>query len=168
MSSASAPVAAPAQPSLSGGEAPGGVAATPVVHGPGGAPFPASAAPTHAAQGTTVQLLARRLRLVVTGGIALPPLEVDTETIVGRGEGPFAMLLDPFHDKGLSRRHCQFRRGATGTWSIVDLAGRGSTFVSADGTWSAPPVGANASHLVEPGRDQVRLGLLTFKVEAIT
>ncbi len=172
VSPASASTAVTAQPSLGGGQMPGELAATPVVHAPGGAPFPAAAAavaaPTHAAQGTTVQLLARKLRLVVTGGVALPPLEVEAETIVGRGEGPFAMLLDPFHDKGLSRRHCQFRRGATGTWSIVDLAGRGSTFVSADGTWTGPPVAPNASHLVEPGRDQIRLGLLTFKVEAIT
>jgi hypothetical protein len=115
-----------------------------------------------------VQPLARKLRLVAVGGVSLPPLEVEPETVVGRGEGPFAMLLDPFHDKGLSRRHCTFRRGATGTWSITDLAGRGSTLVSADGTWSAPPVAHNASHPVEPGRDQVRLGLITFRVEAIT
>jgi hypothetical protein len=123
--------------------------------------------PAHATQGTTVQALARKLRLVAVGGISLPPLEVDSETIVGRGEGPFAMLLDPFHDKGLSRRHCQFRRGPTGTWSVTDLAGRGSTLVSADGQWSSAPVGQNASHPVEPGRDQIRLGMITFRVEAI-
>lgn len=115
-----------------------------------------------------MQPLARRLRLVALGGVALPPLEVEPETVVGRGEGPFALLLDPFHDKGLSRRHCTFRRGATGGWTVTDLAGRGSTLVSADGTWSAPPVAHNASQSVEPGRDQVRLGLITFRVEAIT
>jgi hypothetical protein len=113
-----------------------------------------------------VQSLARKLRLVAIG-VSLPPLEVDNDTIVGRGEGPFAILLDPFHDKGLSRRHCQFRRGATGTWSVTDLAGRGSTAVSADGRWANPPIAQNASQTIEPGRDQVRLGSLTFKVEAI-
>jgi hypothetical protein len=114
-----------------------------------------------------VQPLARKLRLVALGGVALPPLEVDPDTIIGRGEGPFAILLDPFHDKGLSRRHCQFRRGATGTWSITDLAGRGSTMLSTDGTWSKAPLGQNAPEPVEPGRDQIRLGSLTFRVEAI-
>lgn len=135
---------------------------------PGVAALAASAAaPSHAAQGTTVRPLARKLRLVAAGGVSLPPLEVAPDTIVGRGEGPFAVLLDPFHDKGLSRRHCQFRRGATGAWSIVDLAGRNSTFVSTDGTWSGPSIAQNASCPVEPGRDQIRLGLLTFAVEAI-
>ena len=99
--------------------------------------------------------------------VTLPPLEVDSETIVGRVEGPFASLLDRFHDKGLSRRHCQFRRGATGTWTITDLAGRGSTLVSADGSWTKAPVGQHASHPIEPGRDQIRLGSLTFRVEAV-
>lgn len=113
-----------------------------------------------------MQPLARKLRLVAVG-VALPSLEVDPDTIVGRGEGPFAMLLDPFHDKGLSRRHCQFRRGPTGVWSVTDLAGRGSTAISADGRWSSPPVAQNASQTIEPGRDQVRLGSLTFRVEAI-
>jgi predicted component of type VI protein secretion system len=117
--------------------------------------------------GTTVQVLARKLRLVATGGVTLAPLEVDPDTVVGRGEGPFAMLLDPFHDKGLSRRHCQFHRGATGTWSITDLAGRGTTWVSADGAWASPPLAQNASHPIEPGRDQVRLGQLSFRVEPI-
>jgi len=114
-----------------------------------------------------VQPLARKLRLVAMGGVALPPLDVESDTVVGRGEGPFALLLDPFHDKGLSRRHCSFGRGPTGAWSITDLAGRGSTLVSSDGTWSAPAVAHHTSHPVEPGRDMVRLGLITFRVEAI-
>jgi hypothetical protein len=114
-----------------------------------------------------VQVLALRLRLVVTSGEPLAPLVVDADAIVGRGEGPFAMQLDPFHNKGLSRRHCQFRRGATGSWTIVDLAGRGSTWVSADGSFSGPPVAQNASQPVEPGRDHVRLGQLCFRVEAV-
>lgn len=134
---------------------------------PAAAAAPSASSPAHAARGTTVQALARKLRLVALGNVMLPPLEVEPETIVGRGEGPFAMLLDPFHDKGLSRRHCIFRRGATGTWSVTDLAGRGSTFVSADGAWSAPAVPQNGSHPVEPGRDEVRLGLITFRVEGI-
>jgi hypothetical protein len=115
-----------------------------------------------------VQPLARKLRLVVLGGVALAPLEVGPDTIVGRAEGPFAMLLDPFHDQGLSRRHCQFHRTATGAWTITDLAGRNSTVVSPDGTWNRPPLAQNASQPIEPGRDQVRLGLLTFRIEAIT
>lgn len=114
-----------------------------------------------------MQVLARKLRLVAMGDVSIPPLEVDPDTVVGRGEGPFAMLLDQFHDKGLSRRHCTFRRGATGTWSVMDLAGRGSTTVSADGSWSAAPVSHNASQPVEPGRDLVRLGQLTFRIEPI-
>lgn len=166
-------VAAVVRPPAKGGAAAptAGPIATPTVAPPPrrGPSAPAAAKPpSHAAQGTTVQSLARKLRLVVLGGVALPPLDVDPDTIVGRGEGPFAILLDPFHDKGLSRRHCQFRRGATGTWSVTDLAGRGSTMVSADGTWSAAPLAQNASQTIEPGRDQVRLGSLAFRVEAIT
>jgi len=114
-----------------------------------------------------MQPLARKLRLVPQGGVALQPLEVDPDTVVGRAEGPFAMLLDPFHDKGLSRRHCQFRRTPTGAWTVTDLAGRGSTLVSADGAFTGPAVAQNASHPIEPGRDQLRLGLLTFKIEPI-
>jgi hypothetical protein len=122
--------------------------------------------PDNADKGTTVQALARRLRLVAVG-VPLPPLEVDSDTVIGRVDGPFAILLDPFHDKGLSRRHCQFRRGPTGTWSVTDLAGRGSTLVSGDGRWASPPIAQNASQAIEPGRDQVRLGSLTFKIEGI-
>jgi hypothetical protein len=129
-------------------------------------PPPPAGVPDNAGKGTTVQPLARKLRLVALG-VSLPPLEVDNDTIVGRADGPFAILLDPFHDKGLSRRHCQFRRGPTGTWSVTDLAGRGSTAVSADGRWANAPIAQNASQTIEPGRDQVRLGSLTFKVEAI-
>ncbi len=164
-------VAAVVRPPAKGGAAPtAGPVATPTVAPPPrrGSSAPATKPPSHSAQGTTVQALARKLRLVALGGVALPPLDVDPDTIVGRGEGPFAILLDPFHDKGLSRRHCQFRRSATGTWSITDLAGRGSTMVSADGTWSAAPLAQNASQPIEPGRDQVRLGSLAFRVEAIT
>ena len=159
-------VAAVVRPAAKGGPAapPPAPVAVPTVAPP---PRRGSGPPSHAAQGTTVQPLARKLRLVALGGVGLPPLEVDADTIVGRGEGPFAILLDPFHDKGLSRRHCRFRRGATGTWSITDLAGRGSTMVSADGTWTKAPLGQNASQSIEPGRDQVRLGSLTFRVEAI-
>lgn len=167
-------VAAVVRPAAKGGSTPTAPTpvATPTVAPPPrrGASAPATPAakpPSHAAQGTTVQPLAKKLRLVALGGVALPPLEVDPDTIVGRGEGPFAILLDPFHDKGLSRRHCQFRRGASGTWSVTDLAGRGSTMVSTDGTWTRAPLGQNTSEPIEPGRDQVRLGSLTFKVEAI-
>jgi hypothetical protein len=160
---ASAPVAPPpsaAAPSAAPASAPSLVRPSP--------PSPIGAgSPAHAAQGTTIQSLARKLRLIAIGGVSLPPLDVDSETVVGRGEGPFAILLDPFHDKGLSRRHCQFRRGPTGTWTVTDLAGRGSTVVSDDGQWSGAPVAQNASQHVEPGRDQIRLGLITFKVEAI-
>jgi hypothetical protein len=92
---------------------------------------------------------------------------VAPDTIVGRGEGPFAMQLDPFFNKGLSRRHCQFRRGPTGHWTITDLAGRGSTWVSTDGSFTTPPLAPSATQPVEPGRDQVRLGSLTFRVEAV-
>ena len=174
---AAAPVAAPvttptvAPPPRRGSSAPGsaaGRAASPPAAQPT-TPLgvPAAETPSHVAQGTTVQPVARKLRLVALGGVSLPPLEVDADTIVGRGEGPFAILLDPFHDKGLSRRHCQFHRGATGIWSITDLAGRGSTLVSGDGTWTKAPLAQNASQPIEPGRDQVRLGSLTFRVEAI-
>lgn len=113
-----------------------------------------------------MQVLVRKLRLVVTSGEPLAPLEVDPETIVGRGEGPFAMQLDPFFNKGLSRRHCQFRRGPTGDWTITDLAGRGSTWVSADGSFTTPPLAPSATQPIEPGRDHVRLGSLSFRVEA--
>lgn len=166
-------VAAVVRPAAKAGSAPPPAApvAAPTVAPPprrgSSAPPPAAKPPSHAAEGTTVQPLARKLRLVALGGVALPPLEVDPDTIIGRGEGPFAILLDPFHDKGLSRRHCQFRRGATGTWSITDLAGRGSTMLSTDGTWTKAPLGQNASEPIEPGRDQVRLGSLTFRIEGI-
>jgi hypothetical protein len=128
---------------------------------------PTSPGPVNVSQPTTVQVLARKLRLVATSGEPLAPLELDPDTIVGRGEGPFAMQLDPFFNKNLSRRHCQFRRGPTGNWTITDLAGRGSTWVSADGRFADPPIAQNASQPVEPGRDQVRLGQLSFRVEAI-
>jgi FHA domain len=128
---------------------------------------PAPVKPTHGDTATTVQVLARRLRLVVTSGESLAPLEVDPDTVVGRNEGPFAVLLDPFHDKGLSRRHCQFRKTPTGGWVIVDLAGRGSTRVSADGSFSSPPVAQNASQPLEPGRDQLQLGSLRFRIEPV-
>jgi len=132
-----------------------------------GPPSPAGPGPVHGDKATTIQLLARKLRLVVTSGEPLAPLEVDPDTIIGRLEGPFALQLDAFHNRGLSRQHCKFRRGPTGSWSITDLAGRGTTWVSADGSFSSAPLGLNASQPVEPGRDQVRLGGLTFRVEAI-
>jgi FHA domain len=130
-------------------------------------PSGTSAPPAHGGQATTVQVLARKLRLVVTSGEPLVSLEVDPEAIFGRGEGPFALLLDPFHNKGVSRRHCQFRRGPTGTWSIVDLAGKGTTWVSPDGSFAAGPMSANGTQALEPGRDHIRLGSLSFRVEAI-
>jgi hypothetical protein len=114
-----------------------------------------------------VQVLARRLKLVVASGEVLVPLEVDPGTVVGRGDGPFAVLLDQFHNKGVSRRHCQFQRTPTGGWTITDLAGKGSTWVSADGTFSTGPMTPNGTVPLEPGRDQVRIGLLTFRVEPI-
>jgi hypothetical protein len=105
------------------------------------------------------------LRLVVTSGESLAPLTIDPEVVIGRGEGPFAMLLDQFHNKGVSRRHCLFRRGPTGDWSLVDLAGKGSCAVSANGSFSGAPVSPMGSERIEPGRDHVKIGLLTFRVE---
>jgi hypothetical protein len=137
-----------------------------VPHVPVPTPSPAPVAPQHAAFGTTVQPLSRKLRLIVTSGESLPPLEVEHDTVVGRAEGPFAMLLDPFHNKGLSRRHCQFRRTPTGDWVIVDLAGRDSTFVSTDGRFTTP-VAQNATAVVDPARALLRLGELQFRVEGI-
>jgi len=131
------------------------------------APSAPSATPTHGGQATTLQVLARRLRLVITSGEPLASLEVDPEAIFGRGEGPFAVLLDPFHNKGVSRRHCQFRRGPTGTWSIVDLAGKGTTWVSPDGSFAGGPMAANGTQVLEPGRDHLRVGLLSFRVEPV-
>lgn len=166
-----APVAAPTvAPPPRRTAAPAAATARPVAPPPTApptAPPPAANDPAHAAQGTSMQPLAGKLRLVAMGGVSLPPLELDPDTVVGRGEGPFAMLLDQFHDKGLSRRHCTFRRGATGAWSVTDLAGRGSTLVSGDGNWGGTPVAHNASQPVEPGRDQVRLGQLTFRIEPV-
>jgi FHA domain len=106
------------------------------------------------------------LRLVPTDGTPIPPLEIDHETIVGRAEGPFAMMLDRFHDKGVSRRHCQFLRTPTGGWTIVDLAGRGSTWISSDGRWSQP-IGQSGSQAVDPSQSRIRLGDLQFRVEPI-
>jgi predicted component of type VI protein secretion system len=175
-------VAMESRPSAAGGAAPpaaGRVAPTvappprrvnPGAAAPAGNPSAPPASPAglqHGGVGTTVQVLARKLRLVVTSGEPLAPFEVDSDTIIGRLEGPFAMQLDPFFNKGLSRRHCQFRRGPTGIWTITDLAGHGSTWVSADGSFTAPPLAPNASQPVEPGRDHVRLGQLSFRVEAI-
>lgn len=141
----------------------GGAAPAPVVP-----PAPVQpAGPSHGAQATTVQQLARRLRLVIASGEPLAPLEVDSGTVVGRGDGPFAVLLDQFHNKGVSRRHCQFQRTPTGGWTITDLAGKGSTWVSPDGSFATGPMTPNGTVALEAGRDQVRIGLLTFRVEAI-
>lgn len=114
-----------------------------------------------------MQVLARKLRLVLAGGGPLAPLEVEPEAIIGRGEGPFALLLDQFHDKGVSRRHCQFHRTPTGSWTITDLAGKGSTWVSPDAAFAGGPMPPNGTAPVEPGRDHVKIGLLAFRVEAI-
>ena len=170
-------VAATVRPSAAPGAkpaAPGPVVGPTVMPPPRrGAPAPGPlvpappATPTHGGQATTVQVLARKLRLVVTSGEPLAPLEVDPEAVFGRGEGPFAVLLDPFHNKGVSRRHCQFRRGPTGTWSIVDLAGKGTTWVSPDGSFAGGPMAPNGTQALEPGRDHIRVGLLSFRVEAI-
>jgi FHA domain len=133
---------------------------------PPAATQPPTATPLHAALGTSIQVLARRLRLVPTDGTPIPPMEIDHETIVGRADGPFAMMLDRFHDKGVSRRHCQFLRTPTGGWTIVDLAGRGSTWISSDGRWSQP-IAQSGSHAVDPSLSQIRLGDLQFRVEPI-
>lgn len=172
-------VAATVRPSAAPGAKPAAVgpAATPTVMPPPrrgapaqpgtSAPPAAPTSPTHGGQATTVQVLARKLRLVVTSGEPLASLDVEPDAIFGRGEGPFANLLDPFHNKGVSRRHCQFRRGPTGAWSIVDLAGKGTTWVSPDGSFAGGPIAANGSLALEPGRDHIRVGLLSFRVEAI-
>jgi hypothetical protein len=115
---------------------------------------------------TTTEVLARKLRLVaVDSSINLPPLLCDPDTVVGRAEGPFTQVLDVFHNKGLSRRHCQFRRGPTGNWSVTDLVGRDTTSVGPAG--QLVTLGPNATGPVVPGRDHIRLGLLEFKIEPV-
>jgi hypothetical protein len=109
----------------------------------------------------------RRLRLVVTSGHDLAPLEVDADTVLGRGEGPFASLLDLFHDRGVSRRHCQFRLDPKAGWTVVDLAGRNSTWLSQDGRFTEAALAPTSGHAVQPGRDHLRTGQLTFKIEGI-
>lgn len=162
-----APVATPtvmppprraAPPSAPPSAAPAGTVAPAVPNSPGQTPY-------HGNNATTVQSLVLRLQLMVTSGDALAPLAIDSEVVIGRGEGPFAMMLDQFHNKGVSRRHCLFRRGPTGDWSLVDLAGKGSCAVSPDGSFSGAPISPMGSQRVEPGRDHVKIGLLTFRVE---
>lgn len=138
------------------------------------APAPAPAVPNspgqtphHGNNPTTVQTLVLKLRLVVASGESLAPLTIDPEVVIGRGEGPFAMLLDQFHNKGVSRRHCLFRRGPTGDWSMVDLAGKGSCAVGPDQSFARGAIPPMGSQPVEPGRDYVRIGSLTFKVEPV-
>jgi hypothetical protein len=151
-----APPAAPAASAASAGSV--NPAAPAVPNSPGQTPY-------HGNNATTVQTLVLKLHLVVTSGEPLAPLSIDSEVVIGRGEGPFAMMLDQFHNKGVSRRHCLFRRGPTGDWSLVDLAGKGSCAVSPDGSFSGAPVSPMGSQRVEPGRDHVKIGLLTFRVE---
>ncbi len=123
--------------------------------------------PYHGGNPTTVQTLVLKLRLVVTSGESLAPLTIEPEVVIGRGEGPFAMLLDQFHNKGVSRRHCLFRRGPAGDWSLVDLAGKGSCAVSPDGRFAGGAIAPMGSQPVEPGRDHVKIGMLTFRVEPV-
>lgn len=159
------PVAPTASPTVM--PPPRRTAPAPPQPGPAAVPVAPRQAPYHGGDATTVQTLVLRLRLVAASGESLAPLIVDPEVVIGRGEGPFAMVLDQFHNKGVSRRHCLFRRGPTGDWSMVDLAGKGSCAVSADGRFAGSPIAPMGAQPVQPGRDQVKIGLLTFRVEPV-